>query len=330
MSTQVGTMPDGCPVQWTGRLAILALPQHVGDCNADQIREQLLWVINCGAAELIIDMTGTASCHHEGAAAVARAHQRATASGTQLRLAVTTGAVQRVLCLNGLDRLIPVYPSLDAAIVAATPAATGYAESSAEGTALGGGQVSTAALPGPLRTFTAQLDELRSGDVPDMDRVGRHLAELAADTEFSAPLIAEIPSEPPGDRWLIRPERGPRLVLVHRPEGVMGYTHSHRCWVGIAPVRGVETHQRWDAVRHRDGRAGLRLADERALRRGDVATLVPPRDVHNHGHVAGTGPSPYSLIMLGDDMLLFDREEYDPDRGTWRALPPGDPGRLNR
>jgi anti-anti-sigma factor len=159
MSTQAGAMPDSYPVQWTGRLAILALPQHVGDCNADQIREQLLWVINRGAAELIIDMTGTASCHHEGAAAVARAHQRATASGIQLRLAVTTGAVQRVLCLNGLDRLIPVHPSLDAAIAAATPAATvpetlqlggrhaaqprkpaGYAGSSAEGTGLGMGR----------------------------------------------------------------------------------------------------------------------------------------------------------------------------------------------
>lgn len=124
MSTQVGAMPDSYPVQWTGRLAILALPQHVGDCNAGQIREQLLWVINRGAAELIIDMTGTASCDHEGAAAVARAHQRATASGTQLRLAVTTGAVQRVLCLNGLDRLIPVHSSLDAATAAAAPAAT--------------------------------------------------------------------------------------------------------------------------------------------------------------------------------------------------------------
>ena len=159
MSTQAGAMPDGYPVQWIGRLAILALPQHVGDSNADQIREQLLWVINCGAAELIIDMTGTASCHHEGAAAVARAHQRATASGTQLRLAVTTGAVQRVLCLNGLDRLIPVYSSLGAAIAAAAPAATvpvtlqrggrhavqsrkpaGYAGSSAEGTGLGVGR----------------------------------------------------------------------------------------------------------------------------------------------------------------------------------------------
>jgi anti-sigma B factor antagonist len=116
-------MPDSYPVRWTGRLAIVALPQHVGDRNAGQIREQLLWVVNRGAAELIIDMTRTASCDYEGAAAVARAHQRATASGTQLRLAVTTTAVQRVLCLNGLDRLIPVHPSLDAAIAAAAPAA---------------------------------------------------------------------------------------------------------------------------------------------------------------------------------------------------------------
>ena len=66
------------------------------------------------------------------------------------------------------------------------------------------------------------------------------------------------------------------------------------------------------------------------MHHGDVATLVPPRDVHNHGHVAGTGPSPYSLILLGDDMLLFVREEYDPEQGTWQALAPGDPGRADR
>ena len=75
-----------------------------------------------------------------------------------------------------------------------------------------------------------------------------------------------------------------------------------------------------DAVRQDGGRAELRLADQRALARGDVTTLVPPRDVHNHGHVAGSDPSRYSPILLGDDMLLFSREEYDPERGTWRAL----------
>jgi hypothetical protein len=176
----------------------------------------------------------------------------------------------------------------------------------------------------------AQLNELRFGHVPDMGGVGRLLLELAADEQFFAPLIAQMPAESPAVHWLATPERGPRLVLVHRPEGVMAYTHSHRCWVAIAPVRGVETHQHWNAVRRAGGRAELSLADERALRRGDVVTLVPPDDVHNHGHVRGTGASPYSLILLGDDMLRFEREEYDPDLGTWRGLAPGDPGRSNR
>jgi hypothetical protein len=60
-----------------------------------------------------------------------------------------------------------------------------------------------------------------------------------------------------------------------------------------------------------------------------MATLVPPRDVHSHGHIAGSGPRPYSLILLGGDMLLFGREEYDPERGTCRALAAGDPCRDN-
>ena len=176
----------------------------------------------------------------------------------------------------------------------------------------------------------AELDGLRSGGDLEMDQVGQLLTGLAADEEFFAPLIAQMPAESMGMHWLAQPDRGPRVVLLHRPEGVMACTHSHRCWVGIAPVRGVETHQRWHAARFENGRAELTLAEERALRRGDVATLVPPHDVHNHGHVLGSGASPYSLILLGDDMLLFDREEYDPDQGTWRRLVPGDPGRENR
>lgn len=52
-----------------------------------------------------------------------------------------------------------------------------------------------------------------------MDQVGRVLVELAADEEYLGPLIAEMPSESPGGKWLVKPERGPRLVLFHRPEG---------------------------------------------------------------------------------------------------------------
>ena len=117
------------------------------------------------------------------------------------------------------------------------------------------GRVSTGAVPRPLRQFLAQLDELCSGGTPDMGQLGQALVGLAADEEYFAPLIGQIPIGTAGVHWLVRPVRGPRLVLVHRPEGVMAYTHSHRCWVGIAPVCGVETHQHWDAVRHPDRRA---------------------------------------------------------------------------
>jgi len=49
-----------------------------------------------------------------------RAYQRALASGTQLRLVVTAQIVRRALDLRGLDRLVSVYPTLEAAAAART------------------------------------------------------------------------------------------------------------------------------------------------------------------------------------------------------------------
>jgi anti-anti-sigma factor len=113
---------DTYPVRWIGRLAVVALPEHIDVSNASQIREELLWVINRGAAALVADMTATLSCDQSGADAVMRAYQRALASGTQLRLVVTAQIVRRVLGISGLDRLIPVYPCVEAAVAAGTPA----------------------------------------------------------------------------------------------------------------------------------------------------------------------------------------------------------------
>ena len=105
-----------------GAQAVVTLPEHIDVSNAGQVREELLSVINRGADEVIADMAATISCDHAGADAVARAYQRAVVSGAQLRLVVTAQIVRRVLSLSGLDRLISIYPSLDAAIAAETPA----------------------------------------------------------------------------------------------------------------------------------------------------------------------------------------------------------------
>jgi len=109
---------DSNPVAWVGRQAAVTLPEHIDVSNAGQIREELLSLVNRGAAVLIADMTTTLSCDHAGIDAVVRAYQRTLVSGTQLRLVVSAQIVQRVLCINGLDRLIPIYPSLEAAIAA--------------------------------------------------------------------------------------------------------------------------------------------------------------------------------------------------------------------
>jgi anti-anti-sigma factor len=110
------------PVRWTGRQAVVPLPEHIGPSNAGLIREELLSVINRGATTLIADMTATISCDHAGADAVARAFQRAVIGGTELRLVVTARIVRRVLAINGLDRLVSIYPTLEAATAARPPA----------------------------------------------------------------------------------------------------------------------------------------------------------------------------------------------------------------
>jgi len=115
----VTTVPDGgYPVQWQGRQAVVTLPDYIDASNASQIGEELNSLINGGATELIADMTATVSCDYPGADAMAHAYRHALINGTQLRLVVTAQIVQRVLALNGLDRLIPVSPFRAAAAAA--------------------------------------------------------------------------------------------------------------------------------------------------------------------------------------------------------------------
>jgi hypothetical protein len=70
--------------------------------------------------------TATVSCDHAGPDAGVRAFQRAVISGTEPRLVVTAPIVSRVLSLSGMDQLVPIHPSLEAAR-AASPHRAGRA-----------------------------------------------------------------------------------------------------------------------------------------------------------------------------------------------------------
>jgi anti-anti-sigma factor len=108
-------------VAWAGRRVVVAFPEHVDMSNAAQIREQLLAAFDGGAAVVIADMSATAWCDHAGVDAVARACQRAVVRRVELRLVATAPTVRRLLAAEGLDRVVGVYSSVEAAIGAGEP-----------------------------------------------------------------------------------------------------------------------------------------------------------------------------------------------------------------
>ncbi len=84
--------------------------------NADTVRDDLLALINQGAALLIADLGRTTFCDSAGVSALVRAFRRTAASSGGLRLVVSTPAVQRVLSITGVDRLLDIFPSVAAAL----------------------------------------------------------------------------------------------------------------------------------------------------------------------------------------------------------------------
>jgi anti-sigma B factor antagonist len=104
------------PVHWIGQAAVVTLPAEIDITNADNVREDLLSVLNQGAVLLIADLSNTTFCDSAGVSALVRTYRRAAASDSGMRLVVGTPAVQRVLAITGVARLLDIYPSVAASL----------------------------------------------------------------------------------------------------------------------------------------------------------------------------------------------------------------------
>jgi anti-sigma B factor antagonist len=107
------------PVVWLSKVAVITLPVEIDISNADQVREELLSVLNRGAATLIVDMGRTTFCDSAGVNALVRAHKRATANSAEMHLVVGAPGIQRILAITGVDHLMDVYPSVAASLAGA-------------------------------------------------------------------------------------------------------------------------------------------------------------------------------------------------------------------
>lgn len=183
----------------------------------------------------------------------------------------------------------------------------------------------TAPMDSPVRALLERIAAPAAAPTPDLPAIAAALAELAADRDYLRGWIERLGGRS-GVLWIHAPTRGPRLSLVHRRDGEMSAIHSHGTWVAMSSIAGVETHRRWQRGGPAGG-LGIEIAEDRRLGPTETATLLPPDDVHDHGHLLGRGDAAHVLILLGDDQTRYERREWDLATGRSRVLRPGDGGR---
>jgi len=96
--------------------AVVKLPAEIDMTNADSVVADLEGAFASQVTIVVADMTATTFCDSRGIRALVLAHKHAAAFGAELRLAVPSASVLRVMGLLGADAVLAIYPSLQEAL----------------------------------------------------------------------------------------------------------------------------------------------------------------------------------------------------------------------
>jgi anti-anti-sigma factor len=95
---------------------VVTLPSEIDLTNASEVQDALARALESGTAVVVADAAETTFCDCAGVRALMCAHRRATAAGTELRVASPTSPeVRRILGLTGAGEVLDTYPTLTAA-----------------------------------------------------------------------------------------------------------------------------------------------------------------------------------------------------------------------
>src|SRR5450755_3207170 len=96
-------------VSWSGRHAVVTMPDEIDLGNSGDVDEQLKAVAGQAPDLITADLTDTVFCDSAGVYVLTRTHEMVVAKGGELRLAIGDSPVARIFELTGLDQIIPVY-----------------------------------------------------------------------------------------------------------------------------------------------------------------------------------------------------------------------------
>jgi anti-sigma B factor antagonist len=111
-------------VLWSGRHAVVTMPTEMDITNASGVSDLLAAVAAESPEVITADMTATLFCDSSGVSALARAHELAATSGSELRLALGDSPAARIIQLIGLDQIVPVYRDVQESLATPTTGLT--------------------------------------------------------------------------------------------------------------------------------------------------------------------------------------------------------------
>lgn len=105
---------ESCPV--ADDVAVLRLRGDADLHTAPIVRDALDQAIRTGAERIVVDLTGVTFVDSMILGVLLGATRRTRPLGTQMRIVVEDPHVRRIFELTLLDRVLPLYPSLELAV----------------------------------------------------------------------------------------------------------------------------------------------------------------------------------------------------------------------
>lgn len=109
------------PVEVIEGVPVVTAPEEIDLANAAGLQAALLEAALLETAEpgraiVVVDMSRTRFCDSAGLNALVGANRRVRAEGGEVRLVIVAEAVARIVALTGVDRVVPIYASLEEAL----------------------------------------------------------------------------------------------------------------------------------------------------------------------------------------------------------------------
>lgn len=96
---------------------VVTFPTEVVFANAGTVRQRVEAALLPGVSTVILDMTPTVFCDTSGLRELVLAHQLGNENGVEMRVVVPT-KLMRMIQITGLQTVLEVYPTVDAAVAA--------------------------------------------------------------------------------------------------------------------------------------------------------------------------------------------------------------------